>query len=149
MHQHKVIFFIISVLLTSCSGDPVVTHFPGIYRIDIQQGNIVTQETVNQLTPGMPIRQVHFIMGTPLITDTFHRNRWDYFFTNQKGNEKMTKSHIAIFFEDGKLARVEGDYRPLPVNKVASTENIISVPPKKKRKGLVGRSLETIGIDVE
>ena len=52
--------------------------FPGVYKVDIQQGNVVTQDMIDQLRPGMTRKQVRFIMGNPLITDTFHANRWDY-----------------------------------------------------------------------
>src|SRR5690606_17744119 len=57
--------------------------FPGVYKIDIQQGNVVTQDMINQLRPGMTRRQVRFIMGNPMITDTFHPNRWDYLYSIQ------------------------------------------------------------------
>jgi outer membrane protein assembly factor BamE len=50
--------------------------FPGVYRIDVEQGNIVTPEMIEQLKPGMTRRQVRFVMGTPLIEDTFNDNRW-------------------------------------------------------------------------
>ena len=59
--------------------------FPGVYKIDIQQGNVVTQDMIDQLKPGMTRRQVRFIMGNPLITDTFHANRWDYLYSIQPG----------------------------------------------------------------
>ena len=60
--------------LTACGA----VGFPGVYRINVEQGNIVDQEMVNQLKPGMSRRQVRFIMGTPLVEDTFNSNRWDY-----------------------------------------------------------------------
>jgi len=57
--------------------------FPGVYKIDIQQGNVVTQDMIDQLRPGMTRRQVRFIMGNPLLTDTFHADRWDYLYSIQ------------------------------------------------------------------
>ncbi len=59
--------------------------FPGVYKINVEQGNIVTQEMVDQLKPGMNRRQVRFILGTPLIEDTFNQNRWDYLYVKRNG----------------------------------------------------------------
>jgi len=80
------------------------------HRIEIQQGNFVTQEMVAQLKPGMSKDQVKFILGTPLIADVFHADRWDYVFTRIRANSReQEKRRIAVYFEDGKLKRVEGD----------------------------------------
>jgi outer membrane protein assembly factor BamE len=62
------------LFVTGCSTDKI----PGIYRIDIQQGNNVTQAMLNELEPGMTKNQVAYVMGNPLLIDTFHPNRWDY-----------------------------------------------------------------------
>ncbi|HEX9193773.1 MAG TPA: outer membrane protein assembly factor BamE [Burkholderiales bacterium] len=80
------------------------------YRIEIQQGNYVTQEMVAQLKPGLTRDQVRFVLGTPLVSDIFHAERWDYVFVRQRANGGETESRrIAVFFEAGKLKRVEGD----------------------------------------
>lgn len=80
------------------------------YRIEIQQGNYVTQEMVAQLKPGLTRDQVRFVMGTPLVSDIFHQERWDYVFMRQRANSRdVEHRRIAIFFEDGKLKRVDGD----------------------------------------
>jgi len=80
------------------------------YRIEIQQGNYVTQEMVAQLKPGLTRDQVRFVMGTPLLTDIFHEERWDYVFRRQRANSREVEHlRIAVFFEDGKLKRVDGD----------------------------------------
>ena len=63
--------------------------FPGVYKIDIQQGNVVTQDMIDQLRPGMTRRQVRFIMGNPLLVDTFHANRWDYLYSLQPGGGEL------------------------------------------------------------
>ena len=88
------------------------TFFPGVHKIDIQQGNIVTQEMVDQLKPGMTKDQVRFVMGTPLIQDTFQNNRWDYMLTFKKGGEARTQERLSLFFADGKLSKLSGDFRP-------------------------------------
>ena len=84
--------------------------FPGVYKINIEQGNIVTQEMVNQLKPGMSRRQVNFIMGTPLIKDTFNRNRWDYVFMIRNGSTVLEQSRVAVEFNDDTFVNVFGDF---------------------------------------
>ena len=80
------------------------------YRIEIQQGNYVTQEMVAQLKPGLTRDQVRYVMGTPLVSDIFHEERWDYVFLRQRANSSdVERRRIAVFFEDGKLKRVDGD----------------------------------------
>src|SRR5215831_18735408 len=80
------------------------------YRMEIQQGNYVTQEMVAQLKPGLTRDQVRFLMGTPLVNDIFHDERWDYIFVRQRANSPdVEQRRIAVFFEDGKLTRVDGD----------------------------------------
>ncbi len=87
--------------------------FPGVYKIDIQQGNVVTQDMIDQLRPGMTRRQVRFIMGNPLIQDTFHTNRWDYLYSLQPGGGERQQERISIFFnENDQLASLSGDFMP-------------------------------------
>ncbi|OMH39352.1 outer membrane protein assembly factor BamE [Motiliproteus sp. MSK22-1] len=100
---------IYAVLLLTLSG---CTFFPGVHKIDIQQGNIVTQEMVDQLRPGMTKDQVRFVMGTPLIQDTFQNNRWDYILTLKKGGDERAQERMSLFFTDGKLSNLSGDFRP-------------------------------------
>ncbi|GGE54726.1 hypothetical protein GCM10007421_31620 [Halopseudomonas oceani] len=85
---------------------------PGIYKIDIQQGNVVTQEMVDQLRPGMTTRQVRYIMGTPLIQDTFHPNRWDYLYSLESGHSERVQERISLNFEDNRLVGLSGDFMP-------------------------------------
>ena len=80
------------------------------YRMEIQQGNFVTQEMAAQLKPGMTRDQVRFVLGTPLVSDIFHEERWDYIFVRQRANsQEVERRRIAVFFEDGKLKRIDGD----------------------------------------
>jgi outer membrane protein assembly factor BamE len=78
------------------------------YRVDIQQGNFASHEMVAQLKEGMTPDQVRFVMGTPLLTDIFHKDRWDYPFLLEKANGETIRSHVAVFFKDNRLARIEG-----------------------------------------
>jgi len=87
--------------------------FPGVYKIDIQQGNVVTQDMIDQLRPGMTRRQVRFIMGNPLLTDTFHANRWDYLYSIQPGGGQRQQERISMIFDgNDQLAGLSGDFMP-------------------------------------
>ena len=86
--------------------------FPGVYKIDVQQGNVVTQEMVDQLRPGMTTRQVRFIMGTPLIQDTFEPHRWDYLYSMQAGHNPREQERISLMFENDQLVGLTGDFVP-------------------------------------
>ena len=104
---------------------------PGIYRADIHQGNIVDQEMVNQLKPGMNKRQVRFIMGSPLLIDTFHQERWVYFSSKKVNGDLKDKQRLSLFFEAEKLARIEGDLIPLQ-SEQETTETPASEPTTTK-----------------
>jgi outer membrane protein assembly factor BamE len=78
------------------------------YRPDIQQGNFVSQEMVAQLKEGMTQDQVIFLLGTPLLTDVFHADRWDYAFRMQKGNGEITSSRVTVHFKDKLVSSFEG-----------------------------------------
>ena len=78
------------------------------YRPDIQQGNFVSQEMVAQLREGMTQDQVIFLLGTPLLTDVFHADRWDYAFRMQKGNGEITSSRVTVHFKDKLVSSFEG-----------------------------------------
>ena len=79
-----------------------------VYRADNQQGNFISKEMVDQLKVGMTPDQVRFLMGTPLLMDVFHGNRWDYPFRLKKGNGEITNSHVVVFFENNRVVRFEG-----------------------------------------
>lgn len=110
----RIAFVCLAVITAAaCSSGPL-----GVYRLDIQQGNIFTQEMVNQLKPGMTPSQVRFVMGTPLVTDTFTQNRWDYYYSLRIPGEKKVERHLTLYFSDEKLARLSGDFAPKPDPKV-------------------------------
>ena len=84
-----------------------------VHKIDVQQGNYVTQDLVDKLQPGMTKAEVKGILGTPLLTDAFHANRWDYFFSNKPNRMPEERSRVSIFFKDEKLVEVQGSGRPV------------------------------------
>lgn len=80
------------------------------HRIEIQQGNYVTQEMVSQLKPGMTRDQVRYVLGTPLVADIFHGDRWEYIFRRQRADSREVEHRrISVFFSDNKLQRVDTD----------------------------------------
>jgi outer membrane protein assembly factor BamE len=99
---------LISLAITFLSACSFV-GFPGVYRINIEQGNIVTQDMADQLKPGMNRRQVRFILGTPLAEDTFDQDRWDYIFVIRNGNKVLEQSRLTVEFEGDALVSISGD----------------------------------------
>ena len=94
------------VTLAGCS-------VPGVYKVDIQQGNVITQDMINQLRPGMTEQQVRFIMGTSLISDTFNPRRWDYLYSMEPGRQERRQERISLIFnEQGLLTGLQGDFMP-------------------------------------
>lgn len=117
-----------------------------IYKIDVPQGNIVTQEMVSQLERGMDRRQVTYIMGTPLVVDVFHIDRWDYVYSFKPGGGERTQRRLSLFFENDRLARVEGDVMPAG-DEPGRTGRVTSVEiPLVEEKGLVGGFIDSIGL---
>lgn len=82
------------------------------FRIDINQGNVIEQDMLDQLRPGMNRRQVQFIMGTPMLADPFHQDRWDYVYSRQVGWNPPDIQRVALIFQGDRLIRVEGDVQP-------------------------------------
>ena len=97
----NILLLITSIVIASCS-------IPKTYEVVISQGNLVDQEMMDQLEVGMTESQVKFVMGSPLISDTFYPNRWDYFTSVTQGSETYTEQKISLYLEDNKLARWEG-----------------------------------------
>jgi outer membrane protein assembly factor BamE len=144
-------------LLSACSSVPrIVTE----YKIDVQQGNVLTQEMVSQLRPGLSKDQVRFILGTPMLVDMFHADRWDYVYRLQKGStgEVETRKFSTFFGADGKLVRVAGDVVAATGGDAAVPENrsreidLGSLPadgstplPPADEKGFFGKALESVG----
>lgn len=118
-----------------------------VYKVDIQQGNIITQDMVNKLEPGMSKRQVQFVMGSAMISDTFHAKRWDYLYRFHKSGHAPTETkRISLYFENDQLTRVEGDIRPEPVKEgtVAKKAQVIEVPVQDRDAGFFDQTLTVL-----
>ncbi|MCB1858352.1 MAG: outer membrane protein assembly factor BamE [Gammaproteobacteria bacterium] len=111
-----------------------------MYRIDIQQGNVIEQEMVNRLEPGMSKSQVRYIMGSPLLVDVFHQDRWDFYYSMGKGKRILEQKQVSLFFEDDRLIRLEGDLKPLPPEEITDMKEarVYPVPDYEKRTGVLG-----------
>lgn len=140
-------------LIAGCSNTsvnlPDLPDFPVpslVHKQNVQQGNVVDQNQVNQLRPGMDKNQVNFIMGTPSIEDSFHANRWEYIYTFYHGNKDTWKQkRLSLFFENDKLARIQGDVIPEPVDPkaAAASQNVeIEVPEVKEKSNILKRTIE-------
>jgi len=107
-----------AVFLSACSY--ITPH-----KIEVQQGNLVTQESFARVKVGMNKTQVRAALGTPLLQDVFHANRWDYFFSHDKPGSfapflrDREQRKLTLVFENDKLAKIEGDVNSLPPDKPA------------------------------
>lgn len=106
----------LALIITGCTYVPLLTP----YKIDIQQGNVVTQEMVARLKPGMTRAQVRFTLGTPLVVDPFRADRWDYVFVYMKRGAVTEQRRIMVVFKDDKLDRIEGDVVPADPGKASA-----------------------------
>ena len=146
----------LATVLSGCSSVPRIVNE---YKLEVQQGNVLTQEMVSQLKPGQTKDQVRFILGTPVLADVFHANRWDYVYRLQKGNTGAveTRKFAAFFDANDKLVRVSGDVTAAQASDtsaapVASTREIDlgsidadSVAPPIEEKGFFGKMIESVG----
>jgi outer membrane protein assembly factor BamE len=103
------------VMLSGCSWLPRL----GVYKLDVNQGNYVTQDQVDRLKVGMTRAQVRAAMGTPMLTDAFHADRWDYPYEFNRLGRTLERRRFTIYFVDDKVARWEGDEMPPPPAEVA------------------------------
>lgn len=117
---------LVAVLFASLMGCSYF-QFPGVHKIYVQQGHIITREMLEQLETGMTKRQVRFVLGTPLLEDEFNPDRWDYHYTLRRGDNTLRERHLTVYFEDDVMTRYEdslpqeekeqeGDAPPVPTN---------------------------------
>ena len=115
---------------------------PGLYRVDIRQGNALDDAALARLAPGMPRSKVLHLLGTPAIDDVFHADRWEYLYSHARGGEEGKWRRITLHFEDDRLVRVQGDV--LPADAVVlepEAAKVIRVPPRPPEKGFFRRIL--------
>ncbi|MGD8176043.1 outer membrane protein assembly factor BamE [Marinimicrobium sp. ARAG 43.8] len=110
--------------LTACS----YFQFPGVHKIYVQQGHIITQEMLDQLETGMTKRQVRFVLGTPLLEDGFNQDRWDYYYNLKRGDNVLRERMLTVHFEDDQLVRYEGSALDEAKKKADEAEDQPPVP---------------------
>ena len=112
---------LVCLILAGCGSRPaVVLPYFAPYRMDVQQGNVVTQDMISKVQPGMSRNQVRFALGTPLVIDPFRTDRWDYVYQYHKAGVLTEHRKIAVIFKDDKLLRIEGDVVPAAPGGAAS-----------------------------
>ncbi|XZG69435.1 outer membrane protein assembly factor BamE [Chitinibacteraceae bacterium HSL-7] len=117
-----------TTLLSGCGWLNAVPH----YQLDIPQGNEVTADMAEQLQVGMSRNQVRFLLGSPMLKDPFHAERWDYVFTDAKGGKVRETKALTLYFKGDTLERWEGDTLP-----AARKSEAIKLSTDKKDDGAV------------
>ena len=122
---------------------PYISQF-GVYRLDVNQGNFLSQDMVDKLKEGQSKQQVRLVLGTPLITSVFRDNRWDYQYEYWKNGRLQTRRQFSVYFQDDKLARWEGDEMPKSAQELNRTAAIRQLPddPFGDDAGVVGKIID-------
>jgi outer membrane protein assembly factor BamE len=142
---------LLSLGIAACSPPDWLTP----YRVEINQGNYVTQDMVAKLRPGMTKSQVRFALGTSLLVDPFHKDRWDYIYVLEKDEKIVQRRVLTVIFVDDKLQRVEGDVVAAAPrqDELSGTGTTVpaqpapraSPPPPPEEKGFFGKMWEKLG----
>ncbi|HEU0219885.1 MAG TPA: outer membrane protein assembly factor BamE [Gallionella sp.] len=128
---------LLSTLLASCSylSSPVLSP----YKMDIRQGNYVTPEMREKLRLGMSKSQVRYVLGTPMVSDAFHGNRWDYVYRLEQRGEVVEKQHLTLYFDKDNLVRMDDGGQPVQAMPVmaqqpAASATVATQPPQPAAK---------------
>lgn len=99
--RHSLLPACVALLLSGCLS---------VYTMEVQQGNVITQEMIDKLKPGMTHSQVRFVLGTPTVIDAFHRDRWDYYYYLRPTNEKTgERRRLTVIFKNDALVTIKND----------------------------------------
>ena len=122
---------------------PVVTHL-GVYKIDVNQGNYLSQDMVDRLQVGMTRQQVRATLGTPLVTSAFRDNRWDYVYEFTRQGRVREHRQFTVYFAEEKLSRWEGDEMPQSVVELnrAAGEKALKKQPDADDQGFFGKIID-------
>jgi outer membrane protein assembly factor BamE len=123
----------------------VLEKLPFVYKMTVQQGNVINEGQVAQLQPGMNKRQVAYLLGTPVLTDFFNADRWDYVYTIRRGHQPEEQHKLTIWFKDDALVRMDGNLQPKPGRNdtLDPKEVVVTVPDYQERKGLFSRMMDS------
>ena len=118
---------------------------PGLYRLDVRQGNAFDDTALAKLEVGMPRSRVLHLLGSPAVDDVFHPDRWEYLYSFAPGGEGSEWRRITLHFEENRLTRIEGE---LPPANAAPSEpeaaKVVRVPPRPAEKGFLRRVLRKV-----
>ncbi len=141
-------FAALVLTLAACSWFPSL----GVYKLDINQGNYVTEDQVAKLKIGQTRQQVKMTLGTPLLADPFHANRWDYVYEFIRQGRTLEHREFTVYFVEDKLARWEGGEMPPSPAEVARSgggdavlDKSLSLAPKTSEKNWLTKLLESLG----
>ena len=118
-----------SLILGGCSE-----RFHIVHKIDVQQGNVITQDKVDHLEPGMSRNQVQFVMGSPIVVDVFHQDRWEYLYYLKPGYGEVTQERVSVHFDGDSLASITGTMLPSETgpDPEAAKQVTVVVPPQER-----------------
>jgi len=124
-----IITCIATLIMAGCS------RFHIVHRIDIQQGNVVTLEKVNKLETGMDRNQARFVMGTPMVVDVFHQDRWNYVYYLKPGYDDPQEEQVALIFENDVLVKIDSSIKPSDepdTGEQSTRQTALVVPPEER-----------------
>jgi outer membrane protein assembly factor BamE len=119
------LLILLSLLMSSCGG---VTGPLSPYKMDIRQGNYVTAEMRGKLKIGMSKQQVHYLLGTPMISDAFHSNRWDYVYLLEHRGKLVEERRLTLYFVGDNLKNIDEGPQPAEAAPAAKPDNSRPVP---------------------
>ena len=148
-HSFSLLTIAAAFFASACST--LETYMPAttslaVYKIDINQGNYLSQDMVDKLKVGMTKQQVRGVLGTPLVTSAFRESRWDYVYEYAKQGKVREHRQFTAYFDDDKLARWEGDEMPQSVVELnrAAGEKAMKREPSADDKGFFGRMWDAL-----
>jgi outer membrane protein assembly factor BamE len=158
--MHKILISFLALLtlaLSGCGrmseiGDAIpnaMDEWSLLYRPNIQQGNVITQEMMDKVQLGMDKRQVRYALGSPMLIDVFHQERWDYVYTFGRGSTPKKIARTAVYFKDDQVVRIQGDLQPRPEQErpEPKKEVLVTVPDHEPvNRPLFDRLLNTVGL---
>jgi outer membrane protein assembly factor BamE len=139
---------VLSWVVGGCAWFPSID----VYKLDINQGNYITQDQVDRLKVGQTRQQVKGVVGTPMLADPFHADRWDYAYLFTRQGKTLEHRQFTVYFVDDKVARWEGDDAPPPPAEVARSgggdaalDKSLSTAPKTAEENWIERIFKKLG----
>ncbi len=144
---YKILLLLSFTLLTACSYKGSI-DLPGLYRVNIQQGNVIDQHLLDRLKPGMDKNQVEFILGTPAFIDPFHTEQWEYFYSSARESRDRRQRHMRLHFVNDELAYITGNVKVTDrdLSDPIRESRTVDVPLRTRRPGFFARIFNELPI---